>query len=403
MLTDTTRRTLRVELAGLEGEGLLKHERRMTSPQGGVIDYEGGVASLNLCANNYLGLANDARVVRAAHRALDEWGFGVAAARFIAGTQTIHRDLEDRLSRFLGTDDTILFGSCFDANVGLFEALLTAEDVVISDSLNHASIIDGIRLSKARVLRYDNGDMADLERCLQLAAGARRIMIVTDGVFSMDGYYADLVTICDLAETHGAIVVVDDSHAVGFVGEHGRGTPELLGVTERVDLVTGTLAKALGGAGGGYVTGRREFIALLRQRSRPYLFSCAVPPVIVATALAVIDLIERDPAPRQRLWENTRSFRELITRNGLEVLPGTHPIVPVMYGPEAVAVDAARLLRDRGVHVVAFSYPVVPRGTARIRTQMSAAHTPAELAHAADLFAEVDAEVRSRMQKAGTR
>jgi glycine C-acetyltransferase len=373
-------------LAGLREQGTYKSELVMTTPQGAHVEVEGRGEMLNLCANNYLGLANHPAVVEAAHAALDRWGYGMASVRFICGTQALHRTLEERISAFLGTDDTILFSSCFDANGGLFEALLGDEDAVISDALNHASIIDGIRLCKARRLRFANGDMDELEARLQEAAGARRRLIATDGVFSMDGYLAKLDRICDLAERHDALVMVDDSHAVGVVGPGGRGTPEHWGVVERIDVLTGTLGKAVGGASGGYVTGRREIVELLRQRARPYLFSNSLAPPVVAASLAALDLIEGSAELRDRLRENTARFRSRMTELGFDVLPGEHPIVPVMIGDEVEAARFAERLAGLGVYAVSFSYPVVPRGTARIRTQMSAAHTVDDLDRAAERF-----------------
>jgi glycine C-acetyltransferase len=372
-------------LAELRDAGLYKEEWRIETPQSARVRVDGREV-LNLCANNYLGLASHPDVVAAAHAALDRWGFGMASVRFICGTQTIHTELERRLSEFLGTDDTILYSSCFDANGGLFEALLTAEDAVISDELNHASIIDGIRLCKAQRLRYRNGDIDDLERCLREASGARHRLIATDGVFSMDGYLANLPAICDLAERYDAQVMVDDSHAVGFVGERGRGTHEHHGVMGRVDLLTGTLGKAMGGASGGYVSGRGEIVEILRQRSRPYLFSNSVAPPIVAAALATLDILESSGDLRDRLRENTAWFRERMTAAGFDVLPGEHPIVPVMFGDAVVAGRFAQALLERGVYAVSFTYPVVPRGRARIRTQISAAHTRDDLEQAAAAF-----------------
>ena len=344
---------------------------------------------INLCANNYLGLADHPEVIAAAHEALDRWGYGMASVRFICGTQEIHVELEAGLSEFLGTEATILYSSCFDANGGVFETLLGAEDAVISDALNHASIIDGIRLSKARRLRYANGDMDELEARLEEAGDARRRLVVTDGVFSMDGYLAQLDRICDLAERYDAMVMVDDSHAVGFIGETGRGTPELFGVRDRVDIVTGTLGKALGGASGGYVSGRAEIVDLLRQRSRPYLFSNALAPPIVAASMRVLDLLDRGEAPLEQLRANTEVFRREIAAQGYEVLPGDHPIVPIMFGDATRAGEVAERLLGEGVYVVAFSYPVVPMGQARIRTQMSAAHDEGELRRAIEAFARV--------------
>ncbi|MBO0830038.1 MAG: glycine C-acetyltransferase, partial [Streptosporangiales bacterium] len=353
----------------------------------------GGTELLNLCANNYLGLADHPDVVAAAHAALDEWGFGMASVRFICGTQRIHKDLEARISAFLGTDDTILYSSCFDANGGLFETLLDENDAIISDALNHASIIDGVRLCKAKRYRYANRDMAELEQRLKESQDARYRMIATDGVFSMDGYLAPLPEICDLAERYDALVMVDDSHAVGFVGPNGAGTPDLLGVRDRVDVVTGTLGKALGGASGGYTSGRAEIVEYLRQRSRPYLFSNSVAPPIVAAASKVFDMLASGAELRDRLRDNTAYFRETMTAKGFGVLPGDHPIVPVMTYDAALASRMADLLLERGIYVIGFSYPVVPMGKARIRTQMSAAHTRADLDRAIDAFAEVRDEL----------
>ncbi len=383
----TTRAELSAELDQIRSAGLYKNERILATPQGAHIGVKDGDSVLNLCANNYLGLADHPAVVAAARDALDRWGFGLASVRFICGTQEIHKDLEARLSTFLGTEDTILYGSCFDANGGLFETLLGAEDAVISDELNHASIIDGIRLCKARRLRYRNRDMAGLEEQLRAAADARRRLIATDGVFSMDGYVAPLDQICDLAERYNAMVMVDDSHAVGFVGPTGRGTPELHGVTDRVDIITGTLGKALGGASGGYTSGRREIVQMLRQRSRPYLFSNTVAPPIVAASLAVLDLLTTSDDLRARLRSNTQLFRQRMTALGFDILPGDHPIVPVMLGDAHRAVQLADRLLQKGVYVIAFSYPVVPQGKARIRTQVSAAHQEADLLRAAEAFA----------------
>jgi glycine C-acetyltransferase len=377
---------LRTEIAGIEQAGLYKRERLIASPQDARIALRDGQQVLNLCANNYLGLADHPDVIAAAHEALDRWGYGLASVRFICGTQQIHKQLEDRLSEFLGTEDTILYGSCFDANGGLFEVLLGEEDAVISDALNHASIIDGIRLCKARRLRYTNNDMDELEARLEEAKGARRTLIATDGVFSMDGYLARLDAICDLAYRYGALVMVDDSHAVGFVGPTGRGTPEHWGVTDRVDVITGTLGKALGGATGGYTSGRKEIIELLRQRSRPYLFSNSVAPPVVAASLTVLDLLEQGGELRDRLRANTTRFRSAMTHVGFDVLPGEHPIVPVMYGDAGAAAAAADRLLELGLYVIAFSYPVVPHGKARIRTQLSAAHTTEDVDFAVECF-----------------
>jgi len=381
------------ELDEIRSAGLFKAERVIVSPQGSTIRVGDGQEVLNLCANNYLGLADDPRIVAAAKQALDRWGYGLASVRFICGTQDVHKELEQRISGFLGTEDTILYSSCFDANGGLFETLLGEQDAVISDELNHASIIDGIRLSKARRLRYRNRDLADLEAQLKASADARRRLIATDGVFSMDGYITPLGEICDLADRYGAMVMVDDSHAVGFVGARGRGTPELHGVSNRVDIVTGTLGKALGGASGGYTSGRREIIDLLRQRSRPYLFSNSVAPAVVGASLMVLDLLEGRDDLRARLRENTAWFRERMTGLGFDILPGDHPIVPVMIGDAARATQMADRLLDKGVYVIGFSYPVVPVGRARIRTQVSAAHSREDLQTAADAFAAVRAEM----------
>src|SRR5271168_4948448 len=370
---------LQNKLSEIQKAGLFKHERVIAGPQKAEIAVANGAVVLNLCANNYLGLANHPAVVGAAQQALEQWGYGLASVRFICGTQSIHKQLEDRLSEFLGTQDTILYGSCFDANGGLFETLLEAEDAIISDELNHASIIDGIRLCKATKYRYRNGDMDDLEAKLKEASGARHRLIATDGVFSMDGYIANLQQICDLADKYDALVMVDDSHAVGFVGEHGRGTPEHCGVEGRIDILTGTLGKALGGASGGYTSGRKEIVQLLRQRSRPYLFSNSVAPPIVAASLQVLDLVSQSEELRERLRSNTQYFRNAMTEAGFNILPGEHPIVPVMFGEATIAARIAERMLAKGVYVIAFSYPVVPMGKARIRTQISAAHSRHEL------------------------
>ena len=380
-------REIRAELDQIRADGLFKTERVIVSPQGSSIRVEDGAEVLNFCANNYLGLADDPRLVEAAKEALDRWGYGLASVRFICGTQDVHKQLERRISGFLGTEDTILYSSCFDANGGLFETILGEQDAVISDELNHASIIDGIRLCKARRLRYRNRDMGDLEAQLQASGDARRRLIATDGVFSMDGYVAPLGEICQLAERYDAMVMVDDSHAVGIVGARGRGTPELHDVTDRVDIVTGTLGKALGGASGGYTSGRQEIIDLLRQRSRPYLFSNSVAPAVAGASLAVLDLLEGGDDLRARLRENTAWFRTRMTELGFDVLPGDHPIVPVMIGDAARATRMADVLLGKGIYVIGFSYPVVPVGKARIRTQLSAAHTREDLAVAALAFA----------------
>lgn len=384
---------LRQKLQEIEAGGLFKRERLLESPQQAEVKVASGDSVLVLCANNYLGLANHPVVVEAARKALDEWGYGLSSVRFICGTQAIHKQLEARLSEFLGMDDTILYSSCFDANGGLFETLLDQQDAVISDELNHASIIDGVRLSKAARFRYRNGDMADLEAKLKEATSARHRLIATDGVFSMDGYIAKLPEICDLAEKYDAMVMVDDSHAVGFMGTHGRGTHEYHGVVGRVDVITGTLGKALGGASGGYTSGRKEIIDLLRQRSRPYLFSNSVAPPIVAASLKVLDLLTETSELRERLFSNTKLFRERMTANGFNILAGEHPIVPVMLGDAALATRMADSLLKKGVYVIGFSYPVVPQGKARIRVQVSAAHTREELEFAASQFAAVKREL----------
>jgi glycine C-acetyltransferase len=386
MLT-TVQAELAAQLAEIEAAGLTKTERILTSPQDAHIRVSDGREVLNLCANNYLGLADHPRLIAAAKDALDRWGFGLASVRFICGTQTIHKELEARLSAFIGTEDTILYSSCFDANGGLFETILGEEDAVISDELNHASIIDGIRLSKAQRYRYKNRDLADLETQLRAAQGARRRLIATDGVFSMDGYLAPLQGICDLAARYNALVMVDDSHAVGVFGPTGRGTPELFGVQDQVDIVTGTLGKALGGASGGYTSGRKEIVALLRQRSRPYLFSNTIAPPIVAASLAVLELLERSDDLRARLRANSALFRERLTALGFDLLPGEGPIIPVMLGDARVAGQLADRLLEHGVYAIAFSFPVVPHGKARIRTQVSAAHSTADLEQAAAAFA----------------
>jgi glycine C-acetyltransferase len=392
---DDYRSHLRQILADIEGAGLYKRERTLTSTQGAHVQVQDGRQVRNFCANNYLGLAAHPEVIAAAHAALDRWGYGLASVRFICGTQQIHQELEAALSRFLGTEDTLLYSSCFDANGGVFETLLTEADAVISDTLNHASIIDGIRLCKARRYRYRNCDVADLEAKLQEAAsaGARFKLVVTDGVFSMDGFIAPLREICDVAERHGALVMVDDSHAVGFMGATGRGTPEHCGVMERIDLLSGTLGKALGGASGGYVSGRREIIDLLRQRSRPYLFSNTLAPVIAATSLKALELITRSTELRDRLEQNTRQFRRDLSAAGLTLKPGSHPIVPVMLGDAALAQRFAARMLEHGIYVIGFFYPVVPAGEARIRTQVSAAHTDEDLRAAVEAFAAVKAEL----------
>jgi glycine C-acetyltransferase len=384
LLADLQSRT-----AGLVDEGLFKSERVIASPQTAHIELADGTRVVNLCANNYLGLADHPALVESAAQAVHDHGFGMASVRFICGTQSVHKELEARISQFLGTEDTILYGSCFDANGGLFETILDEADVVISDSLNHASIIDGIRLSRAQRMRYANNDMAELEQCLKDAAGARYRLIATDGVFSMDGVIANLGAICDLAEQYDAMVMVDDSHAVGFVGEHGRGTHELNGVMDRVDIITGTLGKALGGASGGYTSGRREVVEWLRQRSRPYLFSNSLAPMIAATTLTVLDLLDAGDELRQQLDRNARRFREGMTAAGFTLAGNGHPIIPVMLGDAKVAGEMAQRLLAEGLYVVAFSYPVVPQGKARIRTQMSAAHSDADIDMAVDAFTRI--------------
>ncbi|KAA2256939.1 glycine C-acetyltransferase [Solihabitans fulvus] len=380
------REDLRTGLDEIRAAGLYKAERVIASPQAATVRVGDGSQVLNFCANNYLGLADHPTLVAAAKSALDEWGFGMASVRFICGTQAPHKALEARLSEFLGTEDTILYSSCFDANGGLFETLLGEQDAVISDELNHASIIDGVRLCKARRFRYRNRDMADLEQQLKDAADARYRLIATDGVFSMDGYLAPLDEICDLAERYDALVMVDDSHAVGFTGPTGRGTPELFGVTDRVDVLTGTLGKALGGASGGYVSGRAEIVAMLRQRSRPYLFSNSLAPSITAATLACLELLSSSGELLERLRANTELFRTRMTEAGFDLPPGQHPIIPVMIGDAAKAARMADLLLEQGIYVIGFSYPVVPHGKARIRTQMSAAHSTEDVNRAVDAF-----------------
>ena len=377
----------------IKAQGLFKTERIITGPQNAEIPIADGRRVINLCANNYLGLADHPVLIAAAKEALDSHGFGMASVRFICGTQDIHKELEAALTKFLGTEDTILYPSCFDANGGLFETLLGAEDAVISDELNHASIIDGVRLCKAQRYRYKNSDMADLETQLQAAEGARFRLIATDGVFSMDGTIANLKGICDLAEKYDAMVMVDDAHAAGFIGKTGRGTPEYCGVQGRVDVITGTLGKALGGASGGYTSGRKEIVALLRQRSRPYLFSNTVAPPIVAASLKVLELLTSSTELRDKLEGNTKYFRAALTERGLTIKAGTHPIVPIMLGDAALSQKFAARMLERGVYVIGFFYPVVPHGTARVRTQVSAAHSRKELEHAVNAFAETNQEL----------
>ncbi len=387
------RERLERETRALDAAGLLKRELVIDSAQGPVVKLADGREMINLCANNYLGLANHPAVLQAAHDALSRFGYGVASVRFICGTQSVHRELEERLSAYLEMEDTILYSSCFDANGGLFETLLDAEDAVISDALNHASIIDGIRLCKARRLRYANNDMNELEQALNDSQDARVRLVATDGVFSMDGSIAKLEEICNLAERYGALVMVDDSHATGFIGARGRGSHELRGVMDRVDIMSGTLGKALGGASGGFVAARNEIVGWLRQRSRPYLFSNSIAPPVAATTLRVLDLLEGSPELRERLHSNARYFRERMLALGFELLPGEHPIVPVMLGDAPLAVRLAKLMQDEGIYVVAFAFPVVPHGKARIRTQMSAAHSQGQLDRVIEAFARAGREL----------
>ncbi|MCW5961525.1 MAG: glycine C-acetyltransferase [Pyrinomonadaceae bacterium] len=380
------------QLNEIREAGLYKNERVIESPQDARIEVADQEV-LNMCANNYLGLSDHPKIVEAAHKALDDWGYGLSSVRFICGTQTIHKELERKISEFLGTEDTILYAACFDANGGLFEPLFDAEDAIISDELNHASIIDGIRLCKAARFRYKNSDMDDLEAKLKEASGARHKIIATDGVFSMDGFIAKLGEICDLAEKYDSLVMIDDCHAVGFLGAKGRGTHEYCDVMGKIDIITGTLGKALGGALGGYTSGRKEIIEMLRQRSRPYLFSNSVAPPIVGASIAALDMLSETTALRDKLMENTRFFREEIAKTGLEVLPGEHPIVPIMFYDAEPAVRMAELLMKKGVYVIPFSFPVVPKGKARIRTQVSAAHSREDLQFAVEKFAEAKAEL----------
>ena len=384
---------LQSELDEIRAAGLYKGERVIDTPQAARVGVGRDAPVLNMCANNYLGLASHPEVIAAAHEALDKWGYGLASVRFICGTQKIHKQLEEKLSDFLGTEDTILYTSCFDANGGLFETLLGPDDAVISDELNHASIIDGVRLCKAKRFRYKNNDMADLATQLAEAKGSRRILIVTDGVFSMDGYLANLPVICDLADEHSALVMVDDSHAVGFMGARGRGTHEHHDVMGRIDIITGTLGKALGGASGGYTSGRAEIIEYLRQRSRPYLFSNTVAPSIVAASIKAIDLLNASTELRDRLEANTKFFRDQMAGSGFHILEGTHPITPIMLGDAALASRFADAMLDKGIYVIGFSFPVVPKGKARIRTQISAAHTREDLEFAIGAFGEVKTEM----------
>ena len=377
----------------IESEGLTKNEKIITTPQGARVRLADGREVINMCANNYLGLASNSEVIEAAKASYDARGYGLSSVRFICGTQDIHKELEEKMSEFLGTDDTILYSSCFDANGGLFETLLTDADAVISDELNHASIIDGIRLCKAKRLRYKNNDMAELRARLEEAKDCRIRLIATDGVFSMDGTVANLSAICELAEEYDALVMVDDSHAAGFMGETGRGTAEYCGVVGRVDIITGTFGKALGGASGGFTSGRREIIDLLRQRSRPYLFSNTLAPAVAAASLKVIELIEKDNSMRERLFENTRLFAKKVKEIGLDVLDGGTPIIPIMLYDEHKAVEMARKMMEKGVYVVAFSFPVVPRGKARIRTQLSAALSKDDILYIAEAFRQVKEEM----------
>ncbi|MEY2496965.1 MAG: glycine C-acetyltransferase [Verrucomicrobiota bacterium] len=380
-------------LAEIRSQGLYKNERIITSPQDAKIEITGGRRVLNMCANNYLGLADHPALIAAAKEALDTHGFGMASVRFICGTQDIHKDLEGALTKFLGTEDTILYPSAFDANGGLFETLLGAEDAIISDELNHASIIDGIRLCKAQRFRYKHNDMADLEAKLHEAAGARVRLIATDGCFSMDGTIAELSTICDLAEKHRALTMIDDAHATGFLGATGRGTHEYRGVMGRIDIITGTLGKALGGASGGFTSARKRIVELLRQRSRPYLFSNTLAPPIVAASIKALELLSESTELRDKLEENTKFFRAALTERGLTIKPGTHPIVPIMLGDAALSQKFAARMLDKGVYVIGFFYPVVPHGTARVRTQVSAAHSREDLEFAVNAFAETNAEL----------
>ena len=392
-MVDSFRQHLTQQLDEIRAAGTYKHERVITTPQGATVRVSDGKPVLNLCANNYLGLAGHPAVVKAAQEALDQWGYGLSSVRFICGTQSIHKQLEARISEFLGTEDTILYSSCFDANGGLFETLLDPEDAVISDELNHASIIDGVRLCKAGRFRYQNNNMEDLEARLKEAGKARFRMVATDGVFSMDGCIANLPGICDLAEKYNALVMVDDSHAVGFMGRRGRGTHEHHNVMGRVDVITGTLGKALGGASGGYTSGRKEIVELLRQRSRPYLFSNTLAPSIAGASVKVLDVLAQSTGLRDKLEANTKFFREEMAKLGFNILPGAHPIVPIMLGDAALAARFADAMLQKGVYVIGFSYPVVPKGKARIRTQISAAHSREDLEMALGAFGEVKKEL----------
>ena len=394
-MTDTAKKHYTDILRSIEDEGLLKKERIIVSPQRANIEVKGGQKVLNMCANNYLGLANNPEIIKAAKESFDKWGYGLSSVRFICGTQDIHKQLERKISEFLETEDTILYTSCFDANGGLFETILSEEDAIISDELNHASIIDGVRLCRAKRFRYKNNNMEDLEIQLKEAkAVSKNMLIATDGVFSMDGFVANLKGICDLADKYGAIVMVDDSHAVGFMGKHGKGTPEYCNVMGRLDIITGTLGKALGGASGGYTTGRKEIIEMLRQRSRPYLFSNTVAPSIVAASLKVLEMLSSTTNLRDKLEENTKYFREEIKKAGLEIKDGVHPIVPIMLGDAVLAQQMAARLLEKGIYVIGFFYPVVPKGTARIRVQISAAHSKEDLDFALEKFKEVYKEFK---------
>ena len=389
--------SLRDQTEALKSQGLYKTERLIAGPQQAAIDVRSNGATqhvLNLCANNYLGLANHPEVIAAAHKALDEYGYGMASVRFICGTQTLHKELEARISQFLGTEDTILYPSCFDANGGLFETILGPDDAVISDALNHASIIDGVRLCKAQRFRYQHNTMSDLDTQLEAAKDANARLIVTDGVFSMDGTIADLNAICDLADKHDALTMIDDCHATGFLGETGRGTHEYRGVMGHIDIITGTLGKALGGASGGFTSGRKEIVGWLRQRSRPYLFSNSVAPIIAASSIAVLDLLDRDSSLRENLHANAAYFRSQMTERGFDLKPGEHPIIPVMLGDARLATTMADNLLQRGIYVIGFSFPVVPKGEARIRTQMTAGLTREQLDQAVEAFTEVGRELK---------
>jgi len=394
-MTESTKKYYGDILTSIESEGLYKKERIITSPQNANIEVKGGQKVLNMCANNYLGLANNPEIIETAKQSFDKWGYGLSSVRFICGTQELHKELEQKISDFLEMEDTILYTSCFDANGGLFETILTADDAIISDELNHASIIDGVRLCKAQRYRYKNSNMDELEEKLKeaKAKNTKQILIVTDGVFSMDGYVANLKGICDLADKYGAMVMVDDSHAVGFMGKHGKGSHEHNDVLGRIDIITGTLGKALGGASGGYTSARKEIVDLLRQRSRPYLFSNTVAPSIVAASIKVFDILSSTTHLRDKLEENTKYFREKITEAGFEIKKGVHPIVPIMLGDAVLAQKMAAILLEKGVYVIGFFYPVVPKDTARIRVQISAAHTKEDLVFAIEKFKEVKEEM----------